>query len=251
MPRLAVVLLLVLSPAFVFAQGPAPQPRLITVTGEAEVRVRPDEVILTFGVETSNMDLEAARAQNDQLTGAVVAAAQRTGVTVERIQTDYLNIEPRYRDEYSQREFLGYFVRRTIAITLREPERFNELLSACLQAGANYVHGIDFRTTDLRNQRDYARTLAIRAAEEKAQDLAGELNQRIGQPYSIQEEPGGWYQPYSSWWGRGAAAMTQNVIQSVGGGAPLPEGGIALGEISVTARVTVSFELQSASSPAD
>jgi len=39
------------------------EPRLITVTGDAEVRVVPDEVILTLGVETWNKDLAVAKSQ--------------------------------------------------------------------------------------------------------------------------------------------------------------------------------------------
>ena len=36
--------------------------RSVNVTGEAEVRVVPDEVIITFGVETNDTNLAAARA---------------------------------------------------------------------------------------------------------------------------------------------------------------------------------------------
>jgi len=40
-------------------------PRLITVTGDAEVKVVPDEVIITLGVETDNKDLNVAKTEND------------------------------------------------------------------------------------------------------------------------------------------------------------------------------------------
>ena len=44
------------------AQGTNAQTRQVTVNGEAEVQVVPDLVVLTLGIETSNMDLMAARA---------------------------------------------------------------------------------------------------------------------------------------------------------------------------------------------
>ena len=40
------------------------EPRWIGVSGESEVRVVPDEVILTVGVETHHEDMNAAKAQN-------------------------------------------------------------------------------------------------------------------------------------------------------------------------------------------
>ena len=52
-------------------------PRLITVTGDAEVRVSPDEVILTLGVETWDKDLGIAKKQNDARVEKVLALAKQ------------------------------------------------------------------------------------------------------------------------------------------------------------------------------
>ncbi len=220
------------------------EPRLITVTGEAEVNVVPDQVILTLGVETTNRQLRLAKNANDEIVKKVFAAAQGRGVAVKDIQTDYISIEPRYRDSYEQRDFIGFFVRKTVVITLRDVAQFEDLLSDVLEAGANYVQGIQFRTTELRKYRDQARSLAIQAALEKAVALAQELGQQVGQPARITEEQNNWWSGYGAWWGGSfAGAMTQNVIQNAGN-APAPtEGALAPGQISVTARVTVSFEL--------
>lgn len=219
--------------------------RLITVTGEAEVNVVPDQVILTLGVETSNRQLRLAKSANDEIVKKVFAAAQGRGVAVKDIQTDYINIEPRYRDSYEQRDFVGFFVRKTVVITLRDVMQFEDLLSDVLDAGANYVQGIQFRSTELRKYRDQARSLAIQAAREKAVALAKELGQQVGQPARITEEQNNWWSGYGAWWGSSyASSMTQNVIQNAGNAPVLTEGALAPGQISVTARVTVSFELE-------
>ena len=42
-------------------QSKTADPGLITVTGDADVRVAPDEVILTLGVETWDKNLSAAK----------------------------------------------------------------------------------------------------------------------------------------------------------------------------------------------
>jgi uncharacterized protein YggE len=222
-----------------------PNPRLITVTGDAEVKVVPDEVILTLGVETWDQDLADAKRRNDEIVGRVMALAKAQGVDAKYIQTDYINIEPRYEYDYEKRNFIGYFVRKTIVITLKDLAAFEELLSSALVAGVTNVHGIEFRTTELRKYRDEARALAIQAAREKAEALAGELGQEVGEPYSIQEDPGWWWSAYSSYWGSSwGSSMTQNVTQNAGGTAAPAESTLAPGQISVNARVTVSFDLE-------
>ena len=166
----------------------------ISVTGEAEIRVVPDEVILTLGVETWNKNMGIAKGQNDAIVARVFALAEDHGIAPEHVQTDYVNIEPRYRSGYyEERDFIGYFVHKTLVITLRDLDKFEDILADALEAGVNYVHGIQFRTTELRKHRDEARALAIRAAKEKADALAGELGQEVGDPRMIQEVQ-------SSWW---------------------------------------------------
>jgi uncharacterized protein YggE len=222
------------------------EPGLITATGDAEVRVAPDEVILTLGVETWDKDLSKAKRENDKRVKAVLDLAKTYGVESKYIQTDHISIEPRYRDNYMQEDFIGYFVRKTIVITLKDISQFEDLLTSALEAGVNYVHGIQFRTTELRQHRDEARALAIKAAQEKANALAGELDQRVGKPRTIQEDQVGWWSWYNAWWGAhwSGGPAAQNVIQEVGGESFMSEGVLAPGQITVKARVTVTFELE-------
>ena len=221
------------------------EPRLVTVTGEAVVNVVPDEVVLTLGVESSDKQLRRAKSLNDERVKQVLAAAEKLGIPAKDIQTDHISIEPRYRDNYEQRDFVGYFVRQTIEITLKDVSQFENLLTDVLDAGANYVHGIQFRTTELRKHKDEARALAIKAAREKAVALAQELDQKVGKPYAIREDQEGWGSGYNSWWGNaGGFGMTQNVVQNAGNAGMEMDGALAPGQIGVTARVTVSFELE-------
>lgn len=225
---------------------PSDQPGLITVTGDAEVRVVPDEVILTLGVQTWDKDLDAAKGENDRIVARVLALAEEHGIAPEHVQTDYVGIEPRYRNGYYEAsDFVGYFVHKTIVLTLRDLDQFEGLLASALKAGVNYVHGIEFRTTELRQHRDEARALAVRAAREKADAMAGELGQSVGEPHLIEEVQNAWASAYNRWWGmRWDGGMTQNVIQELGSGGSAVAGTLAPGQISVRAQVSVSFGLE-------
>jgi uncharacterized protein YggE len=217
----------------------------ISVTGEAEIRVVPDEVILTLGVETWNKNMEIAKRQNDTIVNRVLALVDDYDIAPEHVQIDYVSIEPRYRSGYyEERDFIGFFVHKTLEITLRDLDNFEGLLADSLEAGVNYVHGIRFRTTELREHRDEARALAIRAAKEKAEALAAELDQGVGAPKTIQEVQSGWWSGYNSWWGSSwGNGMSQNVIQELGTGVIAGEGSLAPGQISITAKVSVVFQL--------
>jgi uncharacterized protein YggE len=220
------------------------QPRTISVTGSADVMVVPDEVVLTVGVETNDMVLTKAKNDNDVIVKKVIAESKKLGIEEKYIQTDYISIEPRYQDNYSsKRDFLGFWVRKNIAFTLKDVSKFEDLYSTILENGVNYVYGVEFRTTELRKYRDQARSLAIQAAREKATALATELDQKIGDPLSISENSNYWYGTYS-WWGS-SAPMTQNVMQNAPS-QPMSEAGgtLALGQIAINASVSVTFVLR-------
>lgn len=109
----------------------------------------------------------------------------------------------------------------------------------------NSIHGIEFRTTDLRKYRDQARDLAVEAAQERTLDLSGALDMQIGAPISIQEGSMSWWYWGSNWWGSGNYTMSQNAVQNAGGSGAGMESGIP-GKISVRANVSVVFEMSAA-----
>jgi len=215
----------------------------LTVNGQAEVRVVPDEVVVTLGVETNDLSLVVARERNDEIVAKVLQAAESVGVAAKDVQTEFIQIEPRYSSDYDKRTFAGYYASTTSAITLRDLERFEELLTGCFEAGVNYVHGVEFRTSELRKYRDEAREMALQAAQEKAADMSAALGRTAGSALEVTENSTGWWSGYSSWWGGGWNAMMQNSVQNAGNAAA-EISGMAPGTISVTASVTVVFEMK-------
>jgi uncharacterized protein YggE len=246
----SILLLVVAEVSSALAQQPSvydDRPK-ITVTGEAVVNVKPDKIVIRFGIETSDADIGIAKKKNNEILKKAVAAIKERGVPEKEIQTDYLSIEPRWKDNYNQGNFLGYFVRNNLAVNLTETEKVEQLVTQVLQAGVNYIHGIDFQTTEFKKYREQARELALAAAREKAEKMASVLGETIGAPIQINENPGGspWGY-YSSWsgWGYGRSqGMMQNVVQNVGGDSGEISDTIALGKISIRASVSVTFQLK-------
>jgi len=223
-------------------------PTTVDVQASADVKVVPDEVYVLFGVETSDVKLAVAKTDNDNRVKRLLTIAQQMNIDPKFVQTDFITIEPWEHEVVVNNDRttrLEYRVRKKVAVTLREVPKFEELLSRALEAGINYVHGVQFRTTELRKYRDRAREMAIQAAREKAELLAGQLGRHIGEAQRITEYGGGWYSPYD-WWGGGYNTFSnvQAQMSSQSGSSTYGEGTIALGQITITASVTVSFLLR-------
>lgn len=243
--KILLVFVIVLTASSALAQNAVDRP-LITVTGQAEMRVPPDEVVFTLEVESVDKDVLAAKKKTDESVKSVFALAKENHVKADEVQTSYISVEPKYSTddlEYGgerrgvKRVFLGYAVSKTIAIRLSDISRFDPLLSDVLRAGVTKVRNVEFRDSQIRKHRDQARAMAMKAAQEKANLLAREIGQTIGPAYSITE---GIVSRYP------ANAMMQNSTSVISGelSAGESESAIAPGLISVTAQVTVSFRLQ-------
>lgn len=223
----------------VLAAGPgAAERRSITVNGDAEVKVAPDQVILSLAVESSDKDLLTAKRQNDERVKKVLAVTQQFKIDSKHVQTDQISIDPRYERYQDKTTFLGYFVRKSIVICLKDLPRFEEVLTELLKAGTNSVPGIEFQSTELRKHRDRARSMAAKAAREKATAVAAELGARVGKAYSIRENS------VSSWGGRTAYQNVMNEAGNAGGETDPTPGGFAPGQISIKASLTVDFDLE-------
>lgn len=241
--------LVVCSPAY--AQNTPPQ---ISLSGSAEVKVAPDEIRLNVAVETRAATLDPARLENDQKISAVLAFRKQSKIEAKDVQTDFINIQPEYAynsgSSDAQVKPVAYIVRKSIEIRLAGTASFQKILTGVLTNGVNYVNNIDFRTTQLRKCRDKARAMAIHAAKEKAEALTSELGTKLGKVTSISAYDSGGN--YGNYWNmnqgfNGFNNVAQNVASGggAGGGASDTEADtFAVGQISVSATVNVSFLIE-------
>jgi uncharacterized protein YggE len=179
----------------------------------------------------------------------MVRALKALGVEEKDIVTDWYVVDPIYDDSNSL-TIEGYRIYNIVAVTLRDISKVNKVIVASLKAGANQVVNVEFYLSDLRKYRDQARDLAMKAAQEKATDLASAAGAQTGCVMSINENTwsyynGGWW----GWYGQGQNLWTQNTVQNAtpagGEGGALTEAGpVNLGQISVRAEVSASFSLK-------
>jgi uncharacterized protein YggE len=217
-------------------------PPLITVSGQAELRVQPDEAVLELEVERLDKDIDAARRQADDSVAQILALARRHGVAQQDVKTDFITVGMKYstdlldgddEDEKKvKREFVGYEVSKSVTVRLQDLSRFEVFFAEVLKAGVSRVKEVNFYTSQLRKYRDQARAAAIRAAREKAVALSAEVGQTIGKAFKIEEDGPS----------RGSA-MSNSTGYIPGNYSSDDASAFAPGTITVTANVTVSFIL--------
>jgi uncharacterized protein YggE len=216
----------------------------ISVSGSSAIRVPPDRVVIVFGIETYAVTPRASQNQNARASRQVLDAIEAQGVNARDIATAHFTLQPKYDDTYLQRRIVGYWTQNSVAVTLRDIENLEPVMIAALEAGANSVDGVEFSVTNLRQLKDRARTMAVRAAVEKAEAMAAAADLTLGNVTGIHEGAG--YYGYFGFW-RNSRQWTnvQNVVQELAaeGAITLEDGSISLGRIVVQAQVSLTAEL--------
>ena len=210
-------------------------PPLVNVNGIGEVRVQPDQVILTMGVEVREKTLEQARKQADSKASAIIAYLKKQGISEKDIQTSYMSIYPIYTSgEYGRTTPDFYTAQKTMTVLVRKLTKFDDLMSGLYGAGVNRVEGVSFQVSDMEKYRNQARKLAVNNAKQKATLLTTELGAKVGRVYVINESTsGGRPMPY-------AEAAMMKMQDSAGSEGPT----IAAGEVVITSNVSVSFIIE-------
>ena len=231
--------------AFTVACGPtlgADKMPSITVHGTGEVGVVPDEVVLTISVETYDPKLDTAKRANDDSVARVQAIAKNAGIAARDIQTRQTSFEivreasknDDRDDSYGYhlrytRPVMGYLVERSLVMRLTDLRRFEALYAALITVKDCTISQTLLSTSRQREYRDAARTLALKAAREKAVAMAQALGQTVGQAIDIKEESD------RNWGMSNSSVSAEYVLDDTGIFSP--------GQLRVQASVTVVFAL--------
>lgn len=234
-----------------------PPTRTIGVSGNAEVRAVPDQVMIYMTAETRNKNLIEAKEENDKTISSLINfTSNKLEIEKKDIQTDNINIEPIYqRCDYHDElrgacnplKIIYYRVSKGIQIRLNDVEKYDDIITAALNYGVTNIDNVQFITTELRKHRDQAREMAAKASLEKAQAIAKTLNMEIGKPITLTSHNAySYFGSNMNSHDRGTMQMQNVMIQneSPTGGPSEETGGLALGLIKITATVNATYEMK-------
>jgi uncharacterized protein YggE len=220
-------------PATVVANSLPPQ-RLLNVTGSGIVYLKPDVAYINIGVHTELPTAAEAVADNNQQTAKVIDALKAFGVKENDIRTAYFSIYPsvQYNPQTNERTGIMYVVDNTVYVTVRDIDKLGDLLDDTLAAGANSVNSIQFDVEDKSAPMKDARDAAVKDAETQAKELAAAAGLTLGTLQRIDY--------YSS----APAQVFPGYGKGGGGGAEAAAVPIQSGQLTVTATVSVSYEVK-------
>ncbi len=135
----------------------------ITVSGSASTSAAPDQLVVSFGVDTQALTASDATQQNAQKMSAVVSAVQELGIKKDEISTSNFSIFPVYDKE--GRSITGYRTSNTVTVTTDKLQLASKIIDTAVDAGANRVNNIFFTLSD-----DIRKKLSDQLIEEAVKD---------------------------------------------------------------------------------
>ena len=153
----------------------------ISVTGSATTTVKPDKVILSLGVQTTNNTAKTALDSNSKSMNTVLEALLAAGVKRNETSTSSFNVSPNYNYSQGRNIITGFTVTNSIQVESSKIANVSEWLDTAISAGTNTVNSIDFTQSDkkLAEIKNGLIKLAIDDAKAKANFAASALGLKV------------------------------------------------------------------------
>ncbi len=174
---------------------------VVSTSGTATVKVNPDKVTVTIGVETDGLTAQEAATKNAELMEKVLAALKEIGITDDQISTNWYSVFPTYEyrsppciEIYPQppecapkNEITGYRASNSLSVTLEADSDVGKVIDAAVAAGANNVSGAYFFVSEEKQQeiRDGLIEKAIDNARSRADKAAAAVGMEVSGVKSI------------------------------------------------------------------
>jgi len=213
----------------------------ISVSATGEVYTKPDLAITSFSVLTEKATVDEALKENSEKMNKIIEFVKSQGVSDKDLKTTGLNIYPRYEwkretliwpQPEGKRVLIGYEVRQSLQVKIREMEKVGAIIQGATSAGANQIGDLRFTIDNEDEFKNQARKQAIHEAKEKAKELAKQLGVKLVKIKNFSES--GIYPRYYS----------LDVSEAVGkGGGETPTPQIETGENKIEVTVSIIYEI--------
>jgi len=202
----------------------------LTVTGTASIAVDPDKATIMLGISIEDVSVSMAQEKVNNTMQAILGSLKALGIDQTKMSTSNYSVYPTYDYSREPATVRGYQVNNMLTVQVNEFALISQVIDRAVYAGANQVHGLSFDTSKRSELYREALQSAVVAAREKALLLAFATGKQLGNLRSVTEGEQMGYWNNNVWDTRAEAE---------GMGAQ-----ILGGELEVTARVTLVFELK-------
>ncbi|MGV8177057.1 MAG: SIMPL domain-containing protein [Candidatus Bilamarchaeaceae archaeon] len=231
-----------------------PQEHNIYVSGEALRNVAPDQLTVSYTIETEESTAKLSQDANSERSNAVLAALKAKGINAEDIQTTNYDL---YVDEVSRwvcpdgvqkcddsekvykRTVLGYKTVHTVSARTENVDLGGDMIDTVVKSGATRVNSIVFSLRDATKaklEQELLREAGMNA-KVKAQKIADGIGATLGKASSA--SAGYMYTPTSGNDYRYNAKMVEDAAMPQAAGTS-----VSGGQLTVSTSVSVTYQIQ-------
>ncbi len=170
--------------------------RTVSVTGNSEMKVMPDQVVVYIFVQTRNISADVAKDKNAEISDSVLTELIKIGIERNEIETENFNIYPEYDWINGEQKFKYYTVSNYMKVTTKKFDNAGKIVDAAVDNGA-LVSYINFELSNEKTNEYKALVLANASqdAKKKAESIVLGLGKSLGDVVSV--ETSDWnYWPY-------------------------------------------------------
>ncbi len=209
-----------------------PKGKIVSVTGEGAITVKPDIGYLSVGVDTSDKDAKKAQEMNKAAMDNLIKALKAKGITDKDIKTTNYTVWKGV--DYSKvpaEQVEAYHVNNMVEVTITKLDQAGAIMDECVAQGANISNGVRFTVKDKDAFYQQALKAAMEQANTKATGIMDTFGAKPGKPWRVTEIP-----MYDGPIAYGGAAMDAKAMSAS------PATPIMAGEMEIKAQVTVEYD---------
>ncbi len=227
-------------PAMAESEHPAADalPATLSVSGQAELKVAPDQVEIDLGVSTTAASADEALAANNASMQAVLEALRELGLDP---KTRQFRIQPLWRPRPPkpgpdwQPSINGYQVDNGIVVRSTDLSLAGDIIGRATAAGANQVNRVSFGLSQPRQHREAAIVQATENAASDARSLAAAAGQQLVRIVNLNLD----HSDASPVTLRHKSRLQGVALADAGGGPPLEAA-----DVTVRAAVSIRYEIR-------
>ncbi len=209
---------------------------LISVSGNGELKVKPDQAEIRMSIVTKAESAKIAQDRNAEATQRVYQELKNY-VSKEDLSTENYNLYRESKWDKKTEEYLegDYVLTHSLKIVVKKLDDVGTVLDKIVEGGANRLSGLQYTLSDEKEKETKKQVLSLAAtnAKEKAEGLTESLGVSVGKVKNIQETS----YSFTPYYARDVMSMKAEMAPAA---APEP----APKDVTVTAQVQVEFRIE-------
>jgi uncharacterized protein YggE len=210
----------------------------ISVTGQADFDVDPDQAEMYIRVQTKDPTARTAQDSNSRIMATVKAALLKEGLDASEMETMNYNLWPQQKWDPVKQESVedGYMVSHQLKVTTKNIDKIGSYLQTAVDNGANGLDSVQFSLTPAKKKDVNSEALAqaSTSAKEKAEAIAAGMGVSLGGISSISESNVNYPYPIRY----AMSEMAGGDMKSV----PAPD--LSPSKVTVSAQISVAYEIK-------